>query len=110
MADAVEWRENISGEEWDFILSQMGGAPLQSALWGDSRRIHEGIKDGRWGLFRNNRPLFLVRFEIRIFFGIKIAWVPQGPVIANLENENFYQKIFLKRLKQKKFFICVLNP
>lgn len=105
-----EWRENLSREEWDRILSEMNGHPLQSALWGNARKIADHIHDTRWAVFKEGLPVYLVRIEERSLFGlIKIAWIPRGPVVHHPNQEQLLRDQFLKRLKKRNFMICCIN-
>lgn len=107
----VVWKDDLSSEQWDQMLASLKGHPLQTAKWGHSRRIADGIVDVRWAAFIDEKPIYLVRFEIRYIFKIlKIAWVPRGPTVAVGCDETALQRIFLKKLKQKKFFLCIINP
>src|SRR3990167_485672 len=105
-----EWKENINLEEWDTLLSNLNGHPLQSTIWGEARKLSCGIKYHCWAAFKNNVPVFLVRFEERIFLNyFKIAWVPKGPTYLE-ENNSAVKFDFFKRLKKKGFFLCATNP
>ncbi|HLB43304.1 MAG TPA: GNAT family N-acetyltransferase [Gammaproteobacteria bacterium] len=106
-----EWHENLRQEEWDCILSQMKGHPLQSAMWGEARKIADQIQDTRWVAFENGLPVYLVRIEERYILGfLKIAWIPKGPVVYDQRNEPLLRCQFLDRLKKRKFMICCINP
>src|SRR3990167_10243862 len=95
-----EWRENISSQEWDTVLLAMGGHFLQSAKWGNSRKLTHKINDNRWLALKDGNPIYLVRFEERGFFGlIKIAWIPKGPVVSSQGYELLVHNEFLTRLK-----------
>ncbi|HLB43345.1 MAG TPA: peptidoglycan bridge formation glycyltransferase FemA/FemB family protein [Gammaproteobacteria bacterium] len=105
-----EWREDLTKDEWDNLLSRLNGHPLQSAKWGDARKQSCQINYHRWVALKNGEPVFLVRFEERLFFNFfKIAWVPKGPISFE-ENNSLIQKQFFKKLKKKGFFICATNP
>src|SRR3990167_2316182 len=115
MADFVkenyEWVENLTSKEWDDYLSALQGHPLQSAKWGNARKLSCGIKDHRWLAFKEGSPYFIARFEQRrVFKFLKIAWVPKGPIIANKQDEENLLNEFLHRLKKRGFFLCATNP
>jgi lipid II:glycine glycyltransferase (peptidoglycan interpeptide bridge formation enzyme) len=106
----IEWKENLTSEEWDTILSSLQGHPLQSAKWGDARKAADGINDIKWAVFQDGQPVFLVRAEERYLFKkIKIAWIPRGPTVANRLHEKQLHEEFLKRLKQNRFFLGIFN-
>lgn len=106
-----EWNTNLNSIEWDKLLTTLNGHPLQSAQWGDSRKIADNIEDSRWAAFKNGKPVFLVRFEKRLFLKfIKIAWVPKGPTILDQDCEVEIREEFLSRLKREKYLVCVFNP
>ena len=107
------WKENLSAEEWDGLLAKMKGNPLQSSVWGNARKKLDQITDYRWAIFHQDTPIYLIRFEERrLFKFFKIAWAPQGPIENAIYHDYKTQlkKSFLKKLNQKKFFICVTNP
>ena len=107
----VDWHETMPPYAWDAILSKLHGHPLQSAKWGDSRKLSYGINDHRWIAFKNGSPVFIVRFEERRLFRFwKIAWAPKGPIILDKGYEKTLYKEFLSRLKKKGFFLCATNP
>jgi hypothetical protein len=71
---------DISSEEWDAALAELGGHPLQSALWGDARRTAEGFADLRLMLKLDAKPVYMMRVEQRSvpLLG-KVGWAPRGP-------------------------------
>lgn len=106
-----EWKEIINSNEWDEILASLQGHPLQSAKWGDARKINELIKDIRWAVFKNGEPIYLVRFETRLFLGfLKIAWVPRGPTELYSNYSLILKEEFLQRLKKIGFYFCIMSP
>jgi hypothetical protein len=110
MNQTLLWKENLTDGEWDTVLTELGGHPLQSAVWGNVRKTSDHIKDHRWVAFQHGKPVFLARFEERcILKKFKIAWAPKGPVAFDPAQEIFLKKIFFKRLREKKFFIFADN-
>ena len=106
-----EWVENLTPQEWDNYLLLLRGHPLQSAKWGDARKLSCRIKDHRWIAFKDGSPYFIARFEERrLFRFLKIAWVPKGPITANKQDETKLFEEFLNKLKQRGFFLCATNP
>jgi len=106
----IEWKENLSSEEWDDLLTSMKGHPLQSAQWGDASKKVEGILDYRWAAFKEGKPVFLARFEDRrVFNFIKVAWIPQALTVFNEADQGKLQKDFLRRLRKSGYFLCALK-
>lgn len=111
MKNSIEWKENLTSEEWNKALTSLGGHPLQSANWGNSRCHIDHIKDKRWIAYSNGRPVYLSRFEERCLFKhIKIAWIPKGPTVSSDVNGELLQKEFFQRLKKSGYCLCVTNP
>lgn len=111
MSGHIQWKEDLSAQEWDTILSSMHGHPLQSAKWGDSRKVVDGIKDIRLAVFKDDKPIYLVRFEERRFLGLfKVAWVPRGPTVSQYGFDLTLQEEFLKRLRKKGFLLYAITP
>jgi lipid II:glycine glycyltransferase (peptidoglycan interpeptide bridge formation enzyme) len=109
--EVIGWEKNLTSQEWDSILASLNGHPLQSAKWGDSRELADGIKDTRWVAFKNGKPIYLARIEERNVFGlIKIAWIPRGPTVLDLNDECHIQEELLKRLKKIGYILCIINP
>lgn len=76
----MTWMINPPAAEWDQYLASLNGHPLQSALWGDSRRIVDGHEDLRFVYLQNGLPVWMARAEIRKVLGFgKVAWIPRGP-------------------------------
>ena len=111
MSAVIEWKENISPDIWDSILADMQGHPLQSAYWGDARKSTENSRDIRFAAFENGEPIFMARCEERRFLKIfRIAWVPQGPIIAQGSCLEDLKKEFFQHLRKKGFLFCVITP
>jgi hypothetical protein len=71
------WTELGPPQAWDRRLAELGGHPLQSALWGEARQEVDGIQDLRLVFGETT----MVRIEVRpLPFGGKVAWAPRGPV------------------------------
>ena len=99
------WVDNLSAKEWDAILASLGGHPLQSATWGDSKKT-EGVQDARWCAYQKGLPVFLARMEERRFLHwFKIAWIPRGFSLD--EYDKNIKKEFLKHLRKQGFLACL---
>ncbi len=106
-----EWKEDLESQKWDTILASLCGHPLQSAKWGDAKMLSNGTKDKRWAVFKDGKPIYLIRFEERYLLKyIKIAWVPRGFSELNENEELIIHNEFLKRLKQNFFSLCIMSP
>jgi GNAT acetyltransferase-like protein len=76
----IEWRGDLAPAAWDAALADLGGHPLQSALWGDARRKVDGIVDHRWMALRDGVPIWMIRVEERRLPLIGwVGWAPRGP-------------------------------
>ena len=108
MRSILEWKENLSPQEWDLLLSQYNVHPLQSSLWSEARKQVFGASDQHWVLYDHGELLGFIRFETRHFmrFG-KIAWAPQADF---QKNDTRFKEQFLKRLKNKGYSACAINP
>jgi len=73
------WEKDPPAAEWDRALARLSGHPLQSALWGEARRLADGRNDRRWMGLRNYEPIWLARIEQRRVLGGWVGWVPRGP-------------------------------
>ena len=78
---ANAWRVVTDSSEWDRLLAEAGGHPLQSALWGDARRDADGISDVRIARRNPDGTNALVRMELRKIPVLgDVGWIPRGPV------------------------------
>lgn len=104
----IIWKTDLPPNEWDTLLAEMGGHPLQSALWGNAKKAIEGIEDQRWAAYQSGKPIGLIRFELRGIGPLKkIAWVPQGPTSKYWQD---IEEAFLNQLKKLGFQLCVTMP
>lgn len=78
--ERIDWRCDIEAAEWDRMLAELGGHPLQSALWGNARRVVDNVHDHRWMMVEHNKPLLMMRIEERRVPPVgTIGWIPRGP-------------------------------
>lgn len=102
--------DNLSDYEWDLHLSQAGGHPLQSALWGNAKRAVYGIFDERLALYSNEKLTGLVRVELH---GKKpflaCAWIPQGSAFLDTLDKNLHSYL-MKLLKKRGYSLCAITP
>lgn len=112
MEEKFEWKENLSPKKWNSILLSMNGHPLQSAMWGDSKRVTAGVEDIRWVAYKDDKPIYLIRFEIRSYFNmVKVAWAPKGPIIVSSSKFSLMlHEEFLRRLRRHGFLFYISNP
>jgi len=83
MATKWEWRAEHDTLAWDTELAQLGGHPLQSALWGNAREkidhIPQFFLSCRQGC---GKVSALARIEGRTLPLVgKVAWMPKGPAL-----------------------------
>lgn len=102
---------DFSSEKWDKLLTQFGGHPLQSALWGNAKSEIYGIKDERLAFYIQNQLIALVRIEQRGFKPfLKLAWIPQGPTIAIDSESQIIHEGILKQLKKTGYLLYIATP
>lgn len=104
-------RNDLDAKEWDFLLSEIGGHPLQSALWGDAKKAVYGISDQRLAFYDEDKLAALVRVEnkgLKYFF--KVAWIPQGPALAPGISWNNIQIVSFNYLKKTGNSLCLSSP
>jgi hypothetical protein len=106
----VLWRNDLTSAQWDAALAQLGGHVLQSALFGDARSKHEGIKDERWIAFRADAPLWMIRIEHRNapLLGT-VCWAPRGPTENRGASTASAFAEFRGRLKERGFSLLVTD-
>lgn len=108
---SIKWSFDLESEQWDRILASCGGHPLQSALWGNARKLVDGGDDRRWAAFVGNDPIWMGRFEIRhLPFCGKVAWLPRGPVLIDHPLAKSAHQQFLELLKKEGFLLCFTDP
>lgn len=82
-ADNMEWTNNLSASEWDLKLTTLNGHPLQSALWGESRKQIDGYDSLYLMCTQDKTPVFMARVETRSLPLLgAVAWIPRGPSLA----------------------------
>jgi hypothetical protein len=88
----------------------MGGHPLQSLVWGNSRLKSDNT--GYLALEHHDSDGIitgLARIEIRKLPLIgKVAWVPKGPVIASVGQGNIETSL-LQALRERGFLACITD-
>jgi lipid II:glycine glycyltransferase (peptidoglycan interpeptide bridge formation enzyme) len=106
----LTWRDDFSDEDWDASLVRLGGHPLQSAHWGRARRKAEGLEYVTLATCVDGQPVWMARAEIRkIPFVGSVAWVPKGPVVADVESTQ-YQALGFEHLAKYSFLLSVSSP
>jgi len=94
--------------DWDRALADLGGHPLQSALWGDARARIDGIENHRWAALLDGRPVLMARFEVRRVLRLgRVAWLPRGPTMAAGEVSGVLYDEFLDRLRQQGYMLSI---
>lgn len=88
----------------------LGGHPLQSAVWGNARRLADGIEHLLLEHYDSSGHVDgLARIEIRnLPFGGKVAWIPKGPVLACKDTETIESGL-VSALRQRGFVACVTD-
>lgn len=104
-------RDDLSAKEWDVLLAEMGGHPLQSALWGQAKKIVYGISDKRLAIYIQDQLAALIRVEnkgLKSF--LKIGWIPQGPICADNFKWRDIEKTLHDKLKKSGIMLCITSP
>lgn len=96
---------------WDRSLAQLGGHPLQSALWGQSRFAVDKIRDlllvGQDGA----ETAWLARIEERRVRGLGlVAWIPRGPTAAAGIDRSWVFKELKEQLLGHGFVLGLMSP
>lgn len=108
--DALEWEKDPPATDWDRVLAELGGHPLQSCRWGDARHAVDGIVQHRWLARRAGQPVWMIRVEERKTFGAKIAWAPRGPAGRTAAMSLSVPPGFDARLRAEGFSLLVSDP
>jgi len=103
------WQHVTDSAQWDRELAALGGHPLQSALWGDARRLADGIEDVRFLGTLADGTRSMIRIELRRipFIGGVVGWAPRGPAGAALDSA---QLCALARLVEPTLHLIVTDP
>ena len=106
----IVWKP-ANQDEWDDLVANMGGHPLQTTVWGDCRKLVDGIDDLRLIAFRNEAVFGLARVELRAFRILgTIGWVPQGPVMGTLSNRAILEESLKSELKLLGLSLFATSP
>ena len=107
----MEWRTDLSDEEWDQGLSGLGGHPLQSSLWGNAIKNVYGIDQYKLAAFSSGRPAWMARVETRKVPVLgKIAWIPRGPAHDNTEDLFSIAEQLCGHLRERGYILMVCTP
>ncbi len=104
------WSECLNLDVFDSALASLSGHPLQSFLWGNARYKVDGISQLLFEYCGKNGAIVgLARVEERNipFFG-KIAWIPKGPILPDVEADNAMDLLHAE-LKRRGFIICITD-
>lgn len=104
-------RSDLDAKEWDYLLAEMGGHPLQSALWGEAKKAVYGISDKRLAFYDEDQLAALIRVEnkgLKYFF--KVAWIPQGPALNAGARWSEVEVALYNELKKNRNLLCVTSP
>jgi hypothetical protein len=102
------WETSTDSAQWDADLSRLGGHPLQSAVWGDARRIEDGLSDCRWQAREGSKIVWMARVEERRAAGVaRVAWIPRGPTASSSRLNGDIDKVFLAKMREAGFMLVV---
>jgi hypothetical protein len=104
----LTWIQDPDGDDWDRELAELGGHPLQSALWGSARQRADGIEDQRWSALAGGHTVFMARCEVRHIARIaRVAWIPRGPVSGGHEARLPAFLELLEHLRATRCWLCI---
>ncbi|EKD69890.1 MAG: FemA-related protein [uncultured bacterium] len=104
-------KDDHSPKEWDVLLAEMGGHPLQSALWGEAKKTVYGKSQRFLAFYNENKIAALARAEQRGAKPFtKITWIPQGPTLASGIGWEDIQDDFLSYSKKTGDSLCIFSP
>ncbi len=107
----IQWKDDLTPVEWDTLLCELGGHPLQSALWGQAKKTIYGISDRKLALYFHDQLAALIRIENRgIPLLSQIAWVPQGPTLAAHLSWKDIEKPVLDYTKKTGYVLSAMTP
>lgn len=103
--------DDLSPSAWDAILAELGGHPLQSALWGQARHAVDGISETRCVLRYDGDVVGLARVEVRRVLGLgSVAWIPRGPTWRPGLDWNILADALRDHLQQQGFILVAMAP
>jgi len=92
-------KQILDRREWDKLLAELNGHPLQSAKWGEARRQVDGLDSVYLAHLENNKPVLMARVEARQVPVLgKVAWMPRGPVFSGDVSGEKYESILSAEL------------
>lgn len=104
------WKEINKALRWDALLTELNGHPLQSAQWGESRRIVDGLDSLYLLLGQPNHPLCMARVETRhLPLMGKVAWVPRGPTLARGQSFANFEECLADELRRRGYCLLVTD-
>jgi lipid II:glycine glycyltransferase (peptidoglycan interpeptide bridge formation enzyme) len=107
-ATDLAWQEMPDHHAWDKELARLNGHPLQSSLWGEARRLAEGLDYRCFAARQDGAVIALARVETRrVSLLGHIAWIPKGPA-SNLQESCLPS--LEKVLRQAGYILCACNP
>ncbi len=101
------WQAEHDASAWDRELARLGGHPLQSALWGEARRLAEGVEYRCFAARKGDTVVGLARVETRRLPLIgRVAWLPKGPVCKDRKGILSLQEA----LRRERYILGILDP
>ena len=102
------WEMVDDTDVWDQMLASLNGHPLQSALWGESRKQVDGYDSLYLMCAKEETPTFMARVETRRLPLLgTVAWIPRGPVLAANVLFDELAAPFYDQLRQRGFSLVV---
>lgn len=104
----LHWTTADPDFDWDAAVARLGGHPLQSRLWGDSRAAADGMEQLLLQASDSKGVPALARVETRrIPLLGKLAWVPRGPVAAAGSD---VLPSLCSHLREDGYMLCACTP
>jgi lipid II:glycine glycyltransferase (peptidoglycan interpeptide bridge formation enzyme) len=105
------WNNCIDAIQWDCNLANVGGHPLQSALWGNARQEIDGIQSMLFSCQSERKNLNgMARVELRKApLGTKVAWMPRGPFLGDADHCDAMNSL-QSELRHRGFIACISDP
>lgn len=98
-------------KSWDSHLSELGGHPLQSSLWGESRRVCGQMESLYATVEHEGRRVLMARVEARPAGPFaKVAWIPKGPVLLANNDSPVGIRELGDLLRKRGYCLMVVNP
>lgn len=109
--EAFAWVTDPPEAEWDRLLADLAGHPLQSAAWGGARVAAGEPRDLRLVAMVGGMPQCMARIERRrVPLLGQAAWIPKGPAYAPGADKALLHAALLAQLRVHGFILALETP